>query len=87
MEVESRSQLAEAIAAGATRLLIDNQEPDTVRDWVAAARALSAAVELEATGGITPEALADYAATGVDFISTGMLTHSVRSMDIGLDAR
>jgi nicotinate-nucleotide pyrophosphorylase (carboxylating) len=87
VEVESRSQLAEAIAAGATRLLIDNQDPATVAQWVRAARGLRADLELEATGGITLDGLAAYAATGVDFISTGMLTHSVRSVDIGLDAR
>jgi nicotinate-nucleotide pyrophosphorylase (carboxylating) len=87
VEVESRSQVAEAIAAGATRLLIDNQSPTTVREWVKAAHGMREDVELEASGGITLDTIAEYAATGVDFVSTGVLTHSVRSMDIGLDAR
>jgi nicotinate-nucleotide pyrophosphorylase (carboxylating) len=87
VEVESPEQLAEAVAAGATRLLIDNQTPTNVAAWVRTARELRATIELEATGGITLETLAAYAATGVDYISTGMLTHSVPSRDIGLDMR
>ncbi len=87
VEVESPEQLAEAVTAGATRLLIDNQAPADVAAWVRTARGLRATIEVEATGGITLETLAAYAATGVDYISTGMLTHSVRSRDIGLDLR
>lgn len=85
VEVESVAQLEEACRAGATRLLIDNQSPATVREWVAQARRLRPDIELEATGGITLETMADYARTGVDFISTGMLTHSVQGADLGME--
>jgi nicotinate-nucleotide pyrophosphorylase (carboxylating) len=44
-------------------------------------------VQVEATGGITLDTIADYARAGVDFVSTGMLTHSVRSADLGLAVR
>ncbi|MEO8479785.1 MAG: carboxylating nicotinate-nucleotide diphosphorylase [Gemmatimonadota bacterium] len=85
VEVESLDQLEEACRAGATRLLIDNQSPDTVAEWVGLARRLRPTIELEATGGITLETMAAYARSGVDFISTGMLTHSVRSADLGME--
>jgi nicotinate-nucleotide pyrophosphorylase (carboxylating) len=87
VEVESLDQLAEACAAGATRLLIDNQTVDVVREWTSRARALRPGVQVEATGGITLDTIADYARAGVDFVSTGMLTHSVRSADLGLAVR
>lgn len=87
VEVESLAQLEEACRAGATRLLIDNQSPETVALWVARAHELRPSIELEATGGITVEAMPQYARTGVDFISTGMLTHSVRSADLGMEIR
>jgi len=85
VEVESVAQLEEACRAGATRLLIDNQAPETVAAWVTIARRLRPTIELEATGGITLDTMAVYARTGVDFISTGMLTHSVRSADLGME--
>lgn len=87
VEVESPEQLAEACAAGATRLLIDNQSPEVVRDWTQRARDLRPGIQVEATGGVTLDTIADYARTGVDFVSTGMLTHSVRSADLGLELR
>lgn len=85
VEVESVDQLEEACRAGATRLLIDNQSPETVAEWVVRARGLRPTIELEATGGITLATMAEYARAGVNFISTGMLTHSVRSADLGLE--
>jgi nicotinate-nucleotide pyrophosphorylase (carboxylating) len=87
VEVESVDQLKLACAAGATRLLIDNQPPETVRDWGRRARALSADIEIEATGGITLENVRDYAEAGADYISIGALTHSVRAADIALEVR
>lgn len=85
VEVESATQLEEACDAGATRLLIDNQTPATVREWAAMARARTAAIEIEATGGITLDTVRAFAEAGVDFVSTGALTHSVRSIDLGLE--
>lgn len=85
VEVESTEQLDEACAAGATRLLIDNQTPATVREWAGMARLRVPGIEIEATGGITLATVRAFAETGVDFISTGALTHSVRSIDLGLE--
>jgi nicotinate-nucleotide pyrophosphorylase (carboxylating) len=85
VEVESLAQLREACAAGATRLLIDNQVPAVVATWTREARRLSPGIEVEASGGITLATLRDYAEAGVDFVSLGFLTHSVPSADLGLE--
>ena len=85
VEVESLEQLKEACAAGATRLLVDNQPPETVREWGRRARELRPGVEIEATGGITLENVRAYAEAGADFVSIGALTHSVRAADVGLE--
>ncbi len=82
VEVEDLPGVAEALAAGADIILLDNMDVATMARAVAlvGGRALT-----EASGGITLETAAAVAATGVDFISVGALTHSVRSLDIGLD--
>lgn len=85
VEVESTAQLEEACAAGATRLLIDNQPAATARAWSERARELAPGIEIEATGGITLANVREYAEAGVDFISIGALTHSVVAADIGLE--
>jgi nicotinate-nucleotide pyrophosphorylase (carboxylating) len=85
VEVESIEQLKLACSAGATRLLIDNQSPDTVREWGQLARSLLAGIEIEATGGITMANVRDYAEAGADFVSIGALTHSVRAADLSLE--
>jgi nicotinate-nucleotide pyrophosphorylase (carboxylating) len=85
VEVESEAQLEEACAAGATRLLVDNQSPTTVRAWARRARELVPGIEIEATGGITLANVREYAEAGVDFVSIGALTHSVVAADIGLE--
>jgi len=85
VEVETEAQLEEACAAGATRLLVDNQPPATVRAWARRARELAPGIEIEATGGITLANVREYAEAGVDFVSVGALTHSVMAADIGLE--
>ncbi len=85
VEVESERQLEEACAAGASRLLVDNQPPAIVRAWARRARELVPGIEIEATGGITLANVREYAEAGVDFISIGALTHSVVAADIGLE--
>jgi nicotinate-nucleotide pyrophosphorylase (carboxylating) len=85
VEVESGAQLRQACAAGATRLLIDNQTPETVAAWARLARAAAPEIEIEATGGITLDNVRRYAQAGADFISVGGLTHSVRAADISLE--
>jgi len=85
VEVETEAQLEEACAAGATRLLVDNQPPPTARAWARRARELMPGIEIEATGGITLANVREYAEAGVDFVSIGALTHSVAAADIGLE--
>lgn len=87
VEVESREQVDLAVAAGADRLLVDNQTPETVRKWSEAARERSPAIEIEATGGISLENVRSYAEAGADFISIGALTHTVRAADVALEIR
>lgn len=82
VEVETLDQLQEALEARADIILLDNMDPATMREAVAitAGRAI-----LEASGGITEATLVEVARTGVDIISMGALTHSVRSLDLSLD--
>lgn len=85
VEVETVEQLREACAAGATRLLVDNQSPETLECWATHARELSPGIEIEATGGITLDNVRAYALAGADFVSIGALTHSVRAADLALE--
>jgi nicotinate-nucleotide pyrophosphorylase (carboxylating) len=85
VEVESEEQLDLACAAGATRLLVDNQAPETVREWARRAKASKPEIEIEATGGITLANVRGYAEAGADFVSIGALTHSVIAADLGLE--
>lgn len=87
VEVESEAQLQAACEAGATRLLLDNQSPETVQRWAVAARAMTPGIEIEATGGITLDNVRAYALAGADFISVGALTHSVKAADIALEVQ
>ena len=84
VECDRIEQVDEALAAGADALLLDNMTPDEVR--VCVAQAAGHDCLLEVSGGITLETVAEYAATGVDFISVGRLTNSAPALDIGLDA-
>jgi nicotinate-nucleotide pyrophosphorylase (carboxylating) len=87
VEVESLDQVERASAAGATRLLVDNQPPSVVRDWGRRARELAPGIEIEATGGITLENVRAYAEAGADYVSVGALTHSVRAADLAIEIR
>ena len=85
VEVEAEHQVKQAAAAGADRLLVDNQSSEVVRKWGALARSLKPGIEIEATGGITLANARAYADAGADFISIGALTHSVTAADISLE--
>ena len=88
VEVDTIDQALEALAAGARFLLLDNMVPATLRAVVGAVRALEPStgrVELEATGNLTLERAAEVAATGVDYLSVGALTHSSPILDLALD--
>jgi nicotinate-nucleotide pyrophosphorylase (carboxylating) len=88
VEITTVEEAVEAVAAGVTFLLCDNMSPATLRAVVAAVRASGGSrAELEATGGLTLPDAADYAATGVDYLSVGALTHSSPILDIALDLR
>ena len=82
IEVDTFAQLDAALAAGADAVLLDNMGPEALRQAVArvAGRALT-----EASGRITPDTAGAIAASGVDLISVGWITHSARVLDIGLD--
>jgi nicotinate-nucleotide pyrophosphorylase (carboxylating) len=83
LEVEccNLDQVDEAIAAGAERLLLDNMTPTQLSDVVAH---VSGRAELEASGGVTLTSVAEIAASGVQFISVGAITHSAAALDLSL---
>ncbi|GAA2714567.1 carboxylating nicotinate-nucleotide diphosphorylase [Micromonospora olivasterospora] len=84
VEVDTLAEAVEAVEAGADFLLLDNMSPATLKTVVAA---VGERAELEATGGLTLDVAAAYAATGVDYLSVGALTHSSPILDIALDLR
>jgi nicotinate-nucleotide pyrophosphorylase (carboxylating) len=84
VEVTTVDEAVEAVDAGATFLLCDNMTVQRLRDVVAA---VGGRAELEATGGLTLDRAVEYAATGVDYLSVGALTHSSPILDIALDLR
>jgi nicotinate-nucleotide pyrophosphorylase (carboxylating) len=86
VEVECRTgaEVEEALAAGAHRLLLDNMDSAELRAAVAARDGAGGETTLEASGGVTLENVAEIAATGVDMISIGALTHSAPALDLSL---
>lgn len=85
VEVECRDleEVREGVEAGADRLLLDNMSPAELRDAVAEARATDGP-EFEASGGVTLDTVGEIAATGVDFVSVGALTHSAPALDLSM---
>lgn len=81
-EVDRIDQIEPALGAGATHLLLDNMDPDTLR---AAVAIVAGRVPTEASGGVTLDTIRARAETGVSFISVGRLTQSAPAVDIGLD--
>lgn len=87
VEVEDENSFRAALVAGADRILLDNQTPETIAAWIEAAREVGLDPRpdaLEASGGITGDTIAAYAASGVGRVSLGALTHSVRALDLSL---
>jgi nicotinate-nucleotide pyrophosphorylase (carboxylating) len=82
LEIKSLDQLEPAIEAGADVVMLDNMDLATMRDAV---QRTGGRVLLEASGGVTLDTVAAIAATGVDFISMGALTHSAAAADISLN--
>jgi nicotinate-nucleotide pyrophosphorylase (carboxylating) len=81
-EVDRLDQVEEALAAGATHLLLDNMGPDALREAVAQ---VAGRVPTEASGGVTLDTIRSLAETGVTFVSVGRITQSAPAADIGLD--
>jgi nicotinate-nucleotide pyrophosphorylase (carboxylating) len=82
VEVTSLDQLQEALALPVDRILLDNM---TLEQMHAAVQMAAGRIPLEASGNVTLDTVGAIAATGVDFISSGALTHSVKALDISLD--
>ena len=82
VEVDTIEQLKIALAEGINLVLLDNMSPEILKEAV---KLCHGKCLTEASGGITPETLKAVAATGVNFIAMGWLTHSVKSLDIGFD--
>ncbi len=79
IEVRTRAELDEALAAGATRLLLDNLAPAEAADWV---KYIAGRATVELSGGITLENVRAYAESGADFVSCGAITHSAAAVDL-----
>lgn len=79
VEIESKAQLDEAIAAGADIIMFDNRSPEEIREWLPV---VPPHIATEASGGISLHNLNTYAETGIQWISLGALTHSVKAFDI-----
>ena len=84
VECDTLDQVREAVEAGATRVLLDNMAPETLREAVAL---VAGRAETEASGGVTLENIRQIAETGVDYISTSRITMAAPAIDIGLDWR
>lgn len=84
IEIRTKAELMEAISTGGVqRILLDNFTPEALKELVPL---IPDSIESEASGGITESSILAYAETGVDFISMGALTHSVKSLDLSLKA-
>lgn len=79
VEIETKEQLLEAIEAKADVIMFDNRSPEEIKEWI---KYVPEGMMTEASGGITLENLADYKDCGVDVISLGFLTHTVKALDI-----
>ena len=82
VEVDRIDQIETVVAAGVDTIMLDNFTHDELREGV---RIVAGRALIEASGGVSLDTIAQVAATGVDVISVGALTHSVRALDLGLD--
>lgn len=83
VEVRNTDEIKEALAAGIDRIMLDNFTPERTREAV---KLINGKVEIESSGGITLDTLRDYGECGVDYISVGALTHSVKGLDMSFKA-
>jgi nicotinate-nucleotide pyrophosphorylase (carboxylating) len=85
IEVDDLDQLDEAITHRAPQILLDNFTVEMCQEAVNRIRARAPRTVIEASGGLTLDRAAEYAATGIDYLAVGALTHSAPALDIGLD--
>ena len=85
VECDRADQVAEAVAAGATVVMLDNMGPEEVARCVALVRASGRGPLVEVSGGVTLDSVGALAAAGVDLVSVGALTHSAPVLDLGFD--
>jgi nicotinate-nucleotide pyrophosphorylase (carboxylating) len=84
VEVRNFNELRQALAVGGVdRIMLDNFSVENTREAV---KIVDGRIEIESSGGITEKTIRDYAECGVDYISVGALTHSVKSLDMSLKA-
>lgn len=86
VEVRNTDEILQAIAEGVDRIMLDNFTPERTRKAVELIRQKAPGVEIESSGGITLDTLRAYGEAGVDFISVGALTHSVKGLDLSFKA-
>ncbi|KAB7708636.1 carboxylating nicotinate-nucleotide diphosphorylase [Bacillus aerolatus] len=79
VEIETKQQLTEAVEAGADIIMLDNRTPDEIKQWLPL---VPEGIATEASGGIEFDNIRPFAESGVEWISLGALTHSVRALDI-----
>ncbi len=83
VEVRNTDEIMQALDAGVDRIMLDNFTPERTRDAV---KLIDGRTEIESSGGITLDTLRQYGECGVDFISVGALTHSVKGLDMSFKA-
>ncbi len=83
LEVRNEDEIRQALEAGVDRIMLDNFTPERTREAV---KLINGRIEIESSGGITLDTLRDYGECGVDFISVGALTHSVKGLDMSFKA-
>lgn len=83
LEVRNEDEIKQALEVGVDRIMLDNFSPERTREAV---KMINGAVEIESSGGITFDTLRAYGECGVDFISVGALTHSVKGLDMSFKA-
>lgn len=85
-EVRNTEEIRQALEGGVDRIMLDNFTPERTAEAVKLIRSINPKVEIESSGGITLETLRQYGEAGVDFISVGALTHSVKGLDLSFKA-
>lgn len=86
VEVRNTNEIDQALNAAVDRIMLDNYTPERTREAVQHIRSVNKNVEIESSGGITFDTIRAYGECGVDFISVGALTHSVKGLDMSFKA-